>query len=46
VRIRYRADVTAAQRVVHEERTLEIVSPPIDPEERHAELELLCREVQ
>lgn len=46
VTLRYRSDVTAALRVVHEGRTLEVVSPPIDPEERHAELQLLCREVR
>lgn len=46
VRIRYRADVTAAQRVIHEGRALELVSPPIDREERHVELVLLCREVR
>lgn len=43
VRMRYRAGVTTAQRLVYEGRTLEIQSV-VDPEERHRELVLLATE--
>lgn len=45
VRIRYRSDVKAAWRVLAQDQTLELVAPPVDPDLRHRELELLCREV-
>lgn len=44
VTIRYESGVTAAMRFVHEDRVLKIVSPPVDPDERHEWLQLLCRE--
>ncbi len=43
VRMRYLAGVTNECRIVHGTRVLQIVSV-IDPEDRHAELELMCRE--
>ena len=45
VRIRYRAGLDTTMRVIHDVRTLEILSI-VDPEERHAELQLMCREIQ
>jgi len=45
VRIRYRSDVTADMRVLYGTRLLQIKSPPIDPEDRHRELHLMCMEV-
>jgi SPP1 family predicted phage head-tail adaptor len=44
VEIRYRADITAAMRVVYGPRTLEI-SAVIDVGERRRELKLLCKEL-
>lgn len=43
--IRYRDDVKASHRVIFEGRTLEIAAPPIDPQMRHRELHLLCKEL-
>ena len=43
VRLRFVSGVTQQQRLLHNSRTLEIVSV-IDPQERNAELELLCKE--
>jgi SPP1 family predicted phage head-tail adaptor len=45
VTMRYRAGVTAAMRVLHEGRVLDVVAPPIDHEERHQSMVLLCREL-
>ena len=45
VGIRYRPGVTSAMRVLHGSRIFELVAPPIDPENRHRELVLHCREV-
>ena len=45
VRIRYRAGLDTTMRVIHDARTLEILSI-VDPEERHAELQLMCRELK
>lgn len=42
--IRYRSDVTTDWRVVFESRNLEIKAI-IDPDLRHKELQLMCREV-
>lgn len=42
--IRYRSDVTEELRVIHEGRALNVVSPPIDPDEAHEWLQLLCTE--
>ena len=44
VTIRYRAGVSEKQRILYGSRILEIASPPIDREERHIDLELLCVE--
>ena len=44
VRMRYRPGLTAAMDVVHRGRVLEVVSPPINVDERDRELVLLCRE--
>lgn len=43
VRMRYTDEVTAKSTIVHETRTLEVVSV-MDNGERHIELELLCKE--
>lgn len=43
IRIRYRAGITAAMRVVYGSRLLNIRSV-IDPKERHDELQLMCSE--
>lgn len=43
VRMRYTDEVTPQTRIVHGTRTLEVVSV-MDREERHIELELLCKE--
>jgi SPP1 family predicted phage head-tail adaptor len=43
IRIRYRDDVNARMRVVHEAKSYDIQSV-IDPETRHVELELMCAE--
>ena len=43
VRIRYRAGIKTAMRVLYGARTLDIQSV-IDPLERHAELQLMCAE--
>jgi SPP1 family predicted phage head-tail adaptor len=45
VTIRYRDDVTATQRIVWGDRTLQIGSMQ-DPDGRRRALELLCAEVQ
>lgn len=44
VTMRYRSDLTADHQLIHEGRTLKIVSPPVDLDEQHQWLELLCRE--
>ncbi|WP_416729202.1 phage head closure protein [Fictibacillus sp. JL2B1089] len=44
-RIRYRKNVTADMRVKYNDRIFELNSPPIDPEESHKELILMCKEV-
>lgn len=41
---RYRSDVTSATQLVHEGRKFKVVAPPVDMEERHEWLQLLCRE--
>lgn len=43
VRIRYRAGVVPAMRVLYGTRVLDILSV-IDPKERHEELQLMCRD--
>jgi len=45
VRIRYRTGLDTTMRVIYGTRTLEILSI-VDPEERHAELQLMCRELK
>lgn len=44
VEIRYRKGITTDMRVLYGGRILEINSPPIDPDEQHKELHLMCRE--
>lgn len=44
IRIRYRPEITPAMRVLYGTRVFNIQSV-IDPEERHIELQLLCKEV-
>lgn len=49
VTLRYRTDIRARQTVTYHDgmqgdRTFEIVGPPIDPDERHRELQLTCKE--
>ena len=43
VRIRYLAGVTSKMRILYGSRILNIKSP-IDPKERHAEMQLMCSE--
>ena len=45
ITLRYLAGVAPEMRVLWGSRIYEILSPPIDPEERHLELQLLVREV-
>ena len=45
VTIPYRGDVTARTRLLEGSRVFDIVSQPIDVEERHIELELMCMEL-
>lgn len=45
VRIRYRKGIRPDMRVVYGGRIFQIVAPPIDPEERHREIHLMCKEV-
>lgn len=45
VRIRFRTGITASMRVVYGSRTLELVSPPIDPDGHGRELYLMCKEL-
>ncbi|GAB6174503.1 phage head closure protein [Paradesulfitobacterium aromaticivorans] len=44
IRIRFRAGITSAMRILYGSRVFDIQAP-IDPEEKHQELNLLCREV-
>ena len=44
IAIRYRADLTVRDRLRLDTRVFEITSPPIDPDGRRRELELLVRE--
>lgn len=44
VKTRYRLGITTAMRVLHGDRVLDIESV-VDPEEKHVELHLLCKEV-
>ena len=44
ITIPYRIGVTAAMRVTCDGRLYKIVAPPIDPELRHRELQLMVRE--
>lgn len=43
--IHYRTNVRSEYRIKYKNRYLEIMSPPIDVENEHVYLELLCREV-
>lgn len=41
---RHYPGIGPSMRVVHNGRTFEIVAPPINPDERDIQMELLCRE--
>lgn len=43
--MRYRAGMESTMRLLHEGRVLHITAPPIDVDERHRELQLMCREM-
>lgn len=45
IRIRFLEGVTASMRVLFGTRRLEIVAPPINPDEKNIMLDLLCSEV-
>lgn len=45
IRIRYRKGIRPEMRVLYDGRIFQIVAPPIDPEERHREIHLMCKEV-
>jgi len=44
ITIRYLAGITPDMRILHGSRIFELTSPPIDPEERHRELQLMVKE--
>jgi SPP1 family predicted phage head-tail adaptor len=44
IRIRYRAGITSDMRVLYGTRILYIQGDPIDPDEQHWELQLMCAE--
>ncbi|MHB1652343.1 MAG: phage head closure protein [Desulfitobacteriaceae bacterium] len=44
IRIRYRDGITSEMRILYGTRVFDIQAP-IDPEEKHQELQLMCREV-
>lgn len=46
VRIRWLDGVKAEHRILFQDRTLEIASPPINVDEKKHELILMCRELQ
>lgn len=43
-RIRYQRGINSKMRLVYDGRVFNLKSPPIDPEERHVELHLMCVE--
>jgi SPP1 family predicted phage head-tail adaptor len=45
IRLRYLAGIDTTMRVLFEGRTFLIVHPPIDPEMRHVEMQLMCKEI-
>lgn len=45
VMLRYVAGINAEQRILFGDRVFNIVAPPIDFQEQHKELQLLCKEV-
>ncbi|MFJ5713119.1 phage head closure protein [Neobacillus sp. NPDC093127] len=45
VTIRYRTEILPSMRIKYGERTLEIIAPPINIDEKNCFLELLCKEV-
>lgn len=46
IRIRYIAGVTAKMRVKYGTRVFNLVAPPVDVNEAHVELKLLCEELR
>jgi len=46
IRIRYLAGITAEMRITYGTQVFKIDAPPIDFENRHKDLELLCSEVR
>jgi SPP1 family predicted phage head-tail adaptor len=44
ITIRYIPGITADMRILHGSRIFELTAPPIDPQERHAELQLMVKE--
>jgi SPP1 family predicted phage head-tail adaptor len=45
INIRYRTGIKSDMKIKYGIRNFDIISPPIDLEERHRELEFMCREV-
>jgi SPP1 family predicted phage head-tail adaptor len=45
VTIRYRTGIKPSDRIVYGTRVFDIKAPPVDPEEKHRELQLLCEEL-
>ena len=46
ITIRYRSGLSNDMRIIHGNRTYELVSPPVDSSGRRRILELLCREIK
>lgn len=45
IKMRYRPGITAKHRIVFGTRIFNIIAPPMDIEERHIEIHLMCEEV-
>lgn len=45
ITINYRNDILPKMRVVYGSKIYDIIAPPIDFEERHIEIHLMCREL-
>ena len=46
IRIRYHGTVKSEDRVIYGDRTFEVVGPPINKDERGAEMILMCKEIE